>query len=151
MLNRNHSVPSSVSPSVCPSVCVDSCQARNVSFFFFSFTFSYHIWHFGLPPSDDMWRTSMIPQGQTYKGFDMSSCPTRNIFLLWHWHIIWHWSIRHWLWSQQQFVGFLTWLRVRATVFFLSFDIVILHLAYECITIMGRCDIHDLCMTLILG
>ena len=47
-----------------------------------------------------------------------------------------------------QFKGFMTWLCVRATDFF-SFDIVILCLTRECIT-MARCVayIPDLCITL---
>ena len=47
-----------------------------------------------------------------------------------------------------KFIGFMTWLCVRASAF-LSFDIVILCLAHECIT-MVRCVayIHELCMTL---
>ena len=47
-----------------------------------------------------------------------------------------------------KFIGFMTWLCVQASVF-LSFDIVILCLARECIT-MVQCVsyIHELCMTL---
>ena len=47
-----------------------------------------------------------------------------------------------------KFIGFMTWLRVQASAF-LSFDIVILCLARECIT-MVRCVayIHELCTIL---
>ena len=49
---------------------------------------------------------------------------------------------------QIKFIGFIIWLCVRATLF-LSFDIMMLWLAHQCITIV-RCvaNIHDLFMTL---
>ena len=49
---------------------------------------------------------------------------------------------------QIKFKGFMIWLYVVATAF-LSFDIMILSLAHECITIV-QCvaSIHDLCMTM---
>ena len=48
-----------------------------------------------------------------------------------------------------KFIGFMTWFCIRATAF-LSFDIVILCLTHECITMVQYVAyIHDLCMTLI--
>ena len=47
-----------------------------------------------------------------------------------------------------KFIGFMTWLCVQASAF-LSFDIVILCLAHECITmVLCVAYIHELCMTL---
>ena len=47
-----------------------------------------------------------------------------------------------------KFIGFMTWLCVKASVF-LCFDIVILCLACECITMVGCVAyIYELCMTL---
>ena len=83
----------------------------------------------------DLW-----PQGQIYRIFDKSSCPTCNFCLLWHWHIIfstWVWCVANIYYPDTtltfdlkvNFIGILTWLCVWTTAF-LSFDIVIPYLAH---------------------
>ena len=92
-------------------------------------TLAYNIWHMGLSPWEDVSSTFMI--------------------LIRRWHLTSR-SIK------VKFMGFTTWLCFQASAF-LSFDIVILSLALECILSLAlecitmiRCVayIHELCMTL---
>ena len=92
--------------------------------------------------------------------FDMYSCPVRDFSALTLAHHIWHIGLIPWVDVPRAFdvdpylkinsCGFFRWLCVRATVLF--FDIVILYLASQCITI-GQCvtGINDICMTLTFG
>ena len=53
-----------------------------------------YIWHMGLSPWDNVSRTFTtlvwplsLTSRSNFQGFFLSSCPTRNFTLLWHWHI----------------------------------------------------------------
>ena len=122
----------------------------------------------GVSPWDDVSRTFMIqirleiwPQCQIYRVFDMFSCPAHNLFFWFDKGLPYlaHGCITMRRYDtyihdpdttltfdlKVKFKGFMTWFCGQALAF-LSFDIVILCLARECIT-MVRCVsyIHELC------
>ena len=140
-----------------------TCLAHN---FFLYLTLAYHIWYMGLSLWEDvicafMFLIRFWPQGQIYR---LLSCPhvwpvTSVCFdigtpYLAHWSITMRGCVKYihdpdttlTFDLKVKFIGFMTWLCVQASAF-LSFDIVILCSAPECLSLIHiwRCRRYAVC------